>query len=98
MANEERGPGFGTGLILGSIIGALAGIILTPKPGEETRAKVMEKTAGIRQKAEDLTVEARERLRKAIEEGRVVANRMRTGQENDTPDEPSSENGDKPSS
>ena len=98
MANEERGPGFSTGLILGGIIGALAGLLLAPKPGEETRARVMERTAGLRQKAEELTAEARVRVREAIEEGRVVASRMRAAREDASPEEPSSENGDKPSS
>jgi gas vesicle protein len=96
MANEERGPGFSTGLILGAIIGALAGLLLAPKPGEETRARVMERTAGLRQKAEELTAEARDLVRDAIEEGKVVASRMRTAREDVTPEEPSSENGDKP--
>ena len=68
MASEERGPGFGTGLILGAIIGALAGFLLAPRPGEETRAQVMERTAGLRQKAEELTAEARDLVRGAIEE------------------------------
>ena len=81
MASEERGPGFGTGLILGGIIGALAGLLLAPRPGEETRAQVMERTAGLRQKAEELTAEARERVREAIEEGKVVASRMRGSRE-----------------
>ena len=98
MANEERGPGFSTGLLLGGVIGALAGLLLAPKPGEETRARVMERTAGLRQKAEELTAEARERVRDAIEEGRVVASRMRAAREDASPEEPSSENGDKPSS
>jgi len=98
MANEERGPGFSTGLILGGIIGALAGLLLAPKPGEETRARVMERTAGLRQKAEELTAEARERVREAIEEGRVVASRMRAAREGDSPEGPPPDNGDKPSS
>jgi len=98
MANEERGPGFSTGLILGAIIGALAGLLLAPKPGEATRAQVMERTAGLRQKAEELTAEARERVREAIEEGRVVASRMRAAREGDGSEEPSSDNREEPSS
>ena len=97
MASEERGPGFGTGLILGCIIGALAGLILAPRPGEETRAQVMVKTAGLRQKAEELTAEARERMRQVIEEGKVVASRMRGAQEGASPEEPSSDNREEPS-
>jgi len=87
MASENKGPGFGTGLILGGIIGALVGLLLAPRPGEETRAQVMESTAGLRHRAEELTAEARERLREVIEEGRAVASRIRPGQEGNHPDD-----------
>ena len=98
MGSEHRGPGFGTGLLLGGIIGALAGLLLAPKPGEETRAQVMERTAGLRQKAEELTAEARERVREAVEEGRVIASRMRTGREGASPEDPFSDNQEGPNS
>ena len=73
---DDRGPGFGTGLLLGAAIGTLAGLLLAPRPGEETRAQMLERTAGLRGRAEELAVEARERVREAIEEGRAVANRI----------------------
>lgn len=76
MGSEDRGPGFGTGLLLGGVIGALVGVLLAPKPGEEIRSQVMEGTAGLRGMAEVVANEARDRLRDAIEEGKVVANRM----------------------
>ena len=60
MASDNSGPGFGTGLLLGGIIGALAGLLLAPKPGEETRAQVMEGTAGLRGMAEELADYLRE--------------------------------------
>ena len=41
MGSEHSGPGFGTGLVLGGIIGALAGFLLAPRPGEETRFLAM---------------------------------------------------------
>lgn len=83
MANEHSGPGFGTGLLLGSIIGALAGLMLAPKPGEETRHQVAQKTAGLRIKAEELAVEARDLVREIVEEGRVVAERIRSTPEDE---------------
>ena len=92
MASDNSGQGFGTGLVLGGIIGALVGLLLAPRPGEETRAQVMERTAGLRQKAEELTADARGRVREAIEEGRAVVSRMRPGHEADHPEEPSSDN------
>jgi len=69
MSNNS-GPGFGSGLLLGGIIGALVGLLSAPKPGEETRAQVKEKTAGLRQKAEELTSEARELILDVLQDGR----------------------------
>jgi gas vesicle protein len=94
MASDNRGPGFSTGLILGALIGALAGLLLAPRPGEETRAQVKERTAGLRGTAEVLANEARERLREVVEEGRVVASRIMTGHEETAPEESSSDNRD----
>ena len=98
MAGDSRGPGFGTGLILGATIGALAGLFLAPRPGEETRAQMKERTAGLRERAEELAIEARERVREAIEEGRAVASKIRLGHENEgvVTEEPSTDNREQP--
>ena len=80
MANSG-GPGFSSGLLLGGIIGALIGLLSAPKPGEETRAQVKEKTAGLRQKAEELTSEARELILDVLQDGRASKYRQT---ENDT--------------
>jgi gas vesicle protein len=77
MANENRGPGFGTGLILGGIIGALTGLIFAPRPGEDPLAQFKVKTEGLRERAEELAAEARVRLRGVVDEGKAVAARMR---------------------
>ena len=68
--SNGRGPGFSSGLLLGGIIGAFIGLLSAPKPGEETRAQVREKTAGLRQKAEELTSEARELILDVLQDGR----------------------------
>jgi gas vesicle protein len=77
MANEA---GFGTGLLLGGAVGIIAGLLLAPRPGEETRWKMVERTAGLRQRAEDMTADFRERMRETVrevmDEGRGVANRI----------------------
>ncbi len=81
MASDHRGPGFGTGVVLGGIIGALVGLVLAPRPGEDTLAQLKEKTAELKERAEELAAEARHRVHDVIEEGRVVAGRMRPARE-----------------
>ena len=81
MGSDHSGPGFGTGLALGALMGSLVALLLAPRPGEETRSQVMEKTAPLREKAEVLANEARERLKEAIEEGRIVASKIMAGRD-----------------
>jgi len=40
MANENRGPGFFTGILLGTLIGAILGFLFAPQPGEKTREQL----------------------------------------------------------
>ena len=96
MAGDKRGQSFGTGLLLGATIGALAGLFLAPRPGEETRAQMKERTAGLREKAEELAVEARERVREAIEEGKAVASKIRMGHDEVVTEEPSTDSREQP--
>ncbi len=96
MAGDKRGQSFGTGLLLGATIGALAGLFLAPRPGEETRAQMKERTAGLREKAEELAVEARERVREAIEEGKAVASKIRIGHDEVVTEEPSTDSREQP--
>ena len=73
-------PVSGPDLCFGGAIGLLAGLLLAPKAGEQTRAEMAERTAGLRQRAEDMTADFRERVRETVrevmDEGRVVANRI----------------------
>ncbi len=84
MANEA---GFGTGLVLGGAIGLLAGLLLAPKTGEQTRAQMAETTAGLVQRAEYVTADFRERVRETVrevmDEGRTRANRIIPTREQD---------------
>jgi len=40
MATENNGPNFFTGLLLGTIIGAVLGLLFAPQPGEKTREQL----------------------------------------------------------
>ena len=57
---KDNGGSFSVGLILGAIIGTVAGILMAPKPGSETRSELLEKSDYWREKAErfsDIIVE-----------------------------------------
>ena len=40
MTNESKGPSFFTGVLLGTIIGAILGFLFAPQPGEKTREQL----------------------------------------------------------
>ncbi len=43
MATENNGSSFFTGLLLGTIIGAVLGLLFAPQPGEKTREQLRSK-------------------------------------------------------
>ena len=65
MAND--GSGFTTGLLVGGIIGTVIGILIAPKPGEETRADLLEKSDLIRHKADEFSETNRDRVGPTVE-------------------------------
>ena len=70
MASNDGGSAFSTGLLLGGIIGFLVGLLLAPRPGEELRSELRERSEEWRERAEELAARARERIQGVIEEGR----------------------------
>ena len=77
MANNDGGSSFLLGLVLGGVAGFVAGILLAPRSGEETRAMLSEKSSEWRERAGDLGAATRERLRQAVSEGQAAARRAR---------------------
>jgi len=51
MAERDGSPGFGTGFVVGAIIGLAIGFLYAPKPGEETRELARESVDKVREKA-----------------------------------------------
>ncbi len=64
MANKEsEGSGsFFTGMVIGGIAGFVAGMIMAPKSGDETRTLFSERGQEFRDKADDFIAAARERI------------------------------------
>ena len=51
MTDKDGAPGFGTGFVMGAVIGLAIGFLYAPKPGEETRELAREKLDKVREKA-----------------------------------------------
>ncbi len=55
---------FFTGLIAGAVVGAVAGLLLAPKSGKETRQIVVKRAGEVRGKAGQFATSVRERMRR----------------------------------
>ena len=55
----------------------MAGMVFAPKSGEETRAFILDQSREWRDKADELTSAARERMASAANEGRYAASQLR---------------------
>ena len=79
MAENEStgGGGFLLGLLIGAVGGFVAGMVFAPKSGEETRAFILDQSREWRDKADELTSAARERMATAANEGRYAASQLR---------------------
>lgn len=73
------------GLLVGSLAGVMAGILLAPKSGREFRSELEAKSKETKDKAEALLAEARHRVKefqKEVSEGRSKVKEILTGHGN----------------
>ena len=73
MSNENGRSVVGAaalGVLIGGAIGALAGILFAPASGQQTRRRIREKSAEIRDTAVDMVDEGRARVEDFIDESR----------------------------
>jgi len=61
MADSKHTGDFLAGLIVGSLVGAAAALLFAPQSGEETRAKIRERSIELQERAGELSSEARQR-------------------------------------
>lgn len=59
---------FLAGFIVGGAVGALAGLLLAPKSGEETREMIAQKSSEIYDKTEDSINEIKEKAEDVVED------------------------------
>lgn len=58
--NKDNVGGFGTGLLVGVILGAVVGFLFAPRSGHETREQVKDKAADLFGKAKEKASEVKE--------------------------------------
>ncbi len=63
----ENGKSFAKGAIFGVISGALAGILLAPKSGKETREDIKKLSVELQDKAEEIYTNAKKQLATKVE-------------------------------
>jgi gas vesicle protein len=70
MSDNNSGPGFGIGLILGIAVGAALGFLFAPRSGKETREMVKDKAADVSATVKDLTADRRKVYTETWKRGR----------------------------
>lgn len=68
--------GIATGALIGAAVGFVAGILLAPKSGKETRADIARSAAAAKAKAEDKLHAAHEELASLVEKAEEQAKRL----------------------
>ena len=77
MKSEEKGGGFIAGFLLGSLVGAAAALLLTPRSGDETRGSLKEKGIELKIKAEEVAAKAREEADDLLVRGKTIFEEQR---------------------
>jgi gas vesicle protein len=67
MADKDTGTGFTIGFIVGAAMGLAIGFLYAPRPGEETRHMLREKTEQVKGKTEEMKEKATEVVEKVKE-------------------------------
>ena len=67
MSDKDSGSQFMMGFIIGGIIGTIAGILLAPKPGAETRADLFDYGEVVRERAEEMAARVKDEVGPTVE-------------------------------
>ena len=75
--NEQQQGHFCMGFLIGGVLGALAGILFTPKPGKEIRSNIKEKGSEVLKDAKDIYADASTKAKEIIEEAKYQAKELK---------------------
>lgn len=71
--NGKSGGSFFSGLLLGGLIGAAAGLLLAPQSGEQTRTLLRDKSLEVREQVKQTAHDTRERAEMLVEDTKAKA-------------------------
>ena len=78
MAENERDwSPFLTGFMVGSILGAVAGILFAPKPGKDLRSEIKAKGDEVLRDAQEIYDETSKKAKAIIDEGKKRADELK---------------------
>ena len=69
MSSKDAFAGISLGIVIGAIIGMAAGMLYAPRPGEETRLILKEKTDDFKHKAAEAIDQGKEKAKEVIQMG-----------------------------
>ncbi len=76
MSNGNSGFAFFSGLVVGAAIGAIAGLLLAPEPGEETRKRLSDKTKALSDDLLDQFDDLKENVNQVLEDVKKTGNEV----------------------
>jgi gas vesicle protein len=78
MAEHEESQGrFFLGLLIGGVLGALAGIFFAPKAGKELRSDIQEKGGAIIKDSEEVYTDSRTKAKEIVGEAKHQAKKLK---------------------
>jgi gas vesicle protein len=75
--NEKDCGSFLRGLVIGGVLGALAGILFAPKSGKELRSDIKEKGSEVLKDAKEIYADASTKAKEIIEEAKHQAGELK---------------------
>ena len=67
MSDDRGGGSFFSFFLMGGIVGAIVGLLLAPRKGQETRAELSQKSEILKEQVEDMAFHLKDRLNPTID-------------------------------
>jgi len=67
MSNGREGGSYFSFFLMGGIVGAVVGLLLAPRKGQETRADLSAKSEILKEQVEDIAFQVKDRLNPTID-------------------------------